>query len=198
MNTFTVNTPDAQFAAAFKSLPLYLELQKSMSDDAVFEKACRIFFEEHPEVPRPKPVGVLDLVIDKEDALDIIGGKLRLIYGQYDDFSDELYDEDVLDFENAHNDDRLWKEMLLDFNDSVRGVLSLHLHDKEDSWSLDVECEENNTVMLNDEQIRDLQDRYDFHEFDDRLTELNCAGVPADERPIYFYFAIGKILKSTL
>lgn len=199
MNTFNINTPVSRFIAAFKTLPAYLELQKDMNEsDEVFEKARKIFFGEHPEVPRPKPIQCLDLVIDPAGAYEIIIGRRMVVYEPYDEFADDLYDENVMAFEEAHWEDEPMRLQLLDFTDSVRGVLNLHLHDEDETWYIDIECVENNTVIPQDDQVKDLQDRFGFHDLDAELTELNRLHTPVEERPSYFYFALGKITKTNL
>ena len=199
MKKYTVKTRRSQYAYAFKTLPRYLELMNSMRDnDEVFEKARTIFFQEHPEVPRPEIIRELDLVIDKADALDVLNEKRRVVYAPYEDLTDELYDQKVLDFEEAHWDDPLMKQMLLDFTDSVRGVMKLHLHDESNTWYLDILCEENNTVMVKNDQIMDLQERYGFHDLDDELAKHNSLGTEVGNRPIYFYFALTKVQNTNL
>ena len=60
-------------------------------DSDVFDKARDVFFKIHPEVPRPKPIQVMDLVIDEEDAVDILRGTRKIVYGSCDELMDELY-----------------------------------------------------------------------------------------------------------
>ena len=199
MNAFDINTPASQFAAAFKTLSVYQELQNSMlENDEVFEKAREIFFKEHPEVPRPKPIQCLDLVIDPTSAYEIIIGRRMVVYGSYDEFADELYDENVLAFEETYWNDELMRRQMMDFTDKVRGVLNLHLHDEDGTWYIDVECVENNTVFPKNDQVKDLQDRFGFHDLDTELAEQNRRHTPEDRRPVYFYFALGNITKTNL
>ena len=179
------------------TLEEYLELQKKFVDPAVFDKARKEFFETHPDVPRPKMVDRLNLIMRKEFALEILKGTKTVeirAYSQH--YSDRLYDKDVLAYEEAHWDDELLRLQMLDFNDSVRGVKQIHFHNYNNSWYLDVECIENNTVVVVDDQVQYLQDEFGCHEFDEELTSLNKRR--AKDRPIYFYFAIGKILGTNL
>ena len=55
---------------------------------------------------------------------------------------------------------------------------------------------DNNTIVVNDEQVGYLRAEYGCHEFDEELERLNKRN--AKDRPIYFYFAIGKILATDL
>ena len=167
-------------------------------DDEVFFRSCRkAFFQAHPECPRPKPIERLDLVMKKEYAKEILSGTKKVEIRAFSEFySSRLYDKKVLAFEDEHWDDEPLRTMMLDFNDSVRAVKTIHFHDYGKTWFLDVECPENNTVVLVDDQVKYLQEQYGFHEFDEQLADLDAAEAP--ERPIFFYFAIGKILGTDL
>lgn len=175
----------------------YQKLRLQFGDEKVFEEARKNFFAEHPEVPRPKPIECLNLIMRKEFAEEILAGTKKVeirAYSQH--YCDRLYDKDVLAFEDAHWDDELLRMQMLDFNDSVRAVKKIHFHNYNNSWYLDVECPENNTVVVVDDQIKYLQDMYDCHEFDEDLERLNK--MRAKDRPIYFYFVVDKILGTNL
>lgn len=179
------------------TLEQYLELQKKFDDDVVYEKAREAFFKAHPDCPKPKPIEKLDLVMKKEYAKEIIAGTKTVEIRNYSDFySSRLYDKDVLAFEDEHWDDELMRLMLLDFNDSVRAVKTIHFHDYGKTWYLDVECIDNNTVVVTDNQVQHLQKTFNCHEFDEMLADLNAQN--ATERPIFFYFAVGKVLGTDL
>ena len=176
----------------------YLELQKLFADDTALFSRCReAFFKAHPDCPRPRPIEKLDLVMKKEYALEILSGAKTVEVRSYSDhYVSRLYDKAVLAYEDEHWDDELMRMQMIDFNDSVRAVKTIHFHDYGKTWFLDVECIDNNTVLLVDEQVTYLQDEFGCHEFDQMLAELNGSG--ATERPMYFYFALGKILGTNL
>ena len=175
----------------------YLKIQANFNDPEFFAEQRAKFFAEHPDVPRPKPVECLNLIMRKEFAEEIIKGTKTVEVRSYSNhYCDRLYDKDVLAYEDAHWDDDLLRMQMIDFNDSVRAVKKIHFHNYNNSWFLDVECVDNNTVLLVDEQVKYLQDEYNCHEFDEELARLNKRR--ANERPIYFYFAIGKILDTNL
>ena len=174
-----------------------MKLRERFGDQAIFNTARKKFFAEHPDCPRPKPIPCLDLVLRREYAEQIFFDEKRVEIRSYSaHYCGRLYDKDVLTYEEKHWDNELMKMQMIDFNDSVRAVETLHFHNYNNTWFLDVECIDNNTVVLVDDQVKFLQDEYDFHEFDEELDELNKQG--AKERPIYFYFAIGAILGTNL
>ncbi len=175
----------------------YMKLQKSFGDPAIFEAARKKFFEEHPDCPKPRPIECLNLIMRREYAEEILAGIKRVEIRSYSShYCDRLYDKAVLDYEDAHWDDEVMRMQMLDFNDSVRAVKKIHFHNYNNSWFLDVECTDNNTVLLVDEQVQFLQDEYGFHDFDEELAGLNKR--KAKERPIFFYFALGDILETNL
>ena len=185
--------------ADFKNMTLeeYLKLQENFNDTDFFEQCRKEFFEAYPDCPRPKPIECLDLVMRKEFAKEIIAGTKTVEIRSYSDFyCNRLYDKVVSAYEEAHWDDQLMRMMMIDFNDSVRAVKTIHFHDYGKTWFLDVECIDNNTVLVNNEQVSFLQEEYDCHEFDEILAELNAEN--ATERPIFFYFAVGKVLGTNL
>ena len=180
-----------------KTVEEYLELQKQFDNNEVFNAAREQFFADHPDCPRPKPIEKLDLVMRKEFANEIIAGTKTVEVRSYSDFyCSRLYDKKVLAYEEANWDDELLRMQMIDFNDSVRAVKTIHFHDYGKTWFLDIECIDNNTVIINDEQVGYLQEQYNCHEFDEELAELNAEN--ASERPVYFYFAVGKILGTDL
>lgn len=184
---------------SFKDMTIeeYTLFQKQFDDPAAFEFYRNLFFEQRPDVPRPKRIKKLDLVMKKECALEILSGRKAVEIRKYSDFYvSRMYDKAVLDFEENNWDNELLRLQMLDFNDSVRAVETIHFHDYGKTWFLDVECTENNTVVLVDDQVEYLRDEFGFHEFDDELAELNARG--EDKRPLYFYYVIGKILDTDL
>ena len=175
----------------------YLDLQARFADQSVFDAARKKFFEDHPDCPKPRPVECLNLIMRKEFAEQILSGEKKVEIRAYSDhYCSRLYDEAVLKYEDEHWDDELMRMQMMDFNDSVRAVKKIHFHNYNNSWFLDVECIENNTVVVNDEQVSYLRDEYGCHEFDEELSRLNKRG--AKDRPVYFYFAIGRILATDL
>lgn len=175
----------------------YKAVRARFNEPGVFEAERKRFFEEHPDCPRPKPVECLNLIMRREYAEEIVRGEKKVEVRSYSQhYCDRLYDKDVLAYEDKHWDDELMRMRMMDFNDSVRAVKKIHFHNYNNTWHLDVECVDNNTVLLVDEQVKYLQDEYGFHDFDEELERLDKKG--SNERPIFFYFAVGRILDTDL
>ena len=147
-------------------------------DSPVYEEARKKFLEEHPDCPKPKPIECLNLIMRREFAEQI------------------LSDKDMLAYEDKYWDDELMRMQIIDFTNSVRAVKKIHFHNYNNSWFLDVECVDNSTVIVNDEQVGYLRDEFGCHEFDEELTMLNRR--KAEDRPIYFYFAVGQVISTNL
>lgn len=175
----------------------YMAERPKFADQEYFDAARKRFFEEHPDCPRPKPIECLNLIMRRQFAEEILAGEKKVEVRSYSQhYFDRLYDKEVLKYEDEHWDDALLRAQMLDFNDSVRAVKKIHFHNYNDSWYLDVECIDNNTVAMVDDQVQYLRDEYGCHEFDEELERLNRRN--AEERPIYFYFAMGKVLSTNL
>lgn len=175
----------------------YVALSAKFGDEKVFTEAREAFFKEHPDCPKPQPIECLNLIMKKEYALDILKGIKKVEVRAYSDhYWGRLYDKKVLEYENKHWDDDLMRMQMCDFNDSVRAVKKIHFYNYNNSWHLDVECIDNNTVVVVDDQVKFLQEEYGCHEFDEMLAEFNKK--KEKNRPIFFYFALGKVLDTNL
>ncbi len=155
------------------------------------------FLEKHPDLPSPEPVRCLNLIMRKEFAQEILSGEKTVeirAYSQH--YTDRLYDKTVLEYEKAHWDDPEMRAGILEFTDSIRPVDKIHFHPYNNNWFLDVECIENGTVIVNEEQVGYLREVYGCHEFDEMLEELEMRD--AKDRPIFFFFALGKVLGTDL
>ena len=175
----------------------FKQRRQTFGDPEAYDAAREQFFREHPDCPRPKPIERLDLIMRVEYAIDILRGRKKVeIRNSSPFYWKRLHDPDVMAYEDKYWDDELMRLQMLDFNDSVRAVETIHFHNYSNSWYLDVKCIDNNTVLLVDDQVAFLREAYGFTEFDEELEMLNKR--KAKERPLYFYFTIGDILGTNL
>lgn len=178
------------------TLEEYKVLRTKFDNDEVFEKERKRFFEEHPDIPKLKPIERLSLVMKREFAEAIVAGTKTIEIRDADSvkYQNMLYDKDMEAYWEAHWDDELMQLQLMDFTSTVRPVFSIHFYNYNNSWSLDVECIENEVIAVNEENVQYLRDTFHSDEFDEVLEDIKKYNVPDDQLPMYFYFAVGKIL----
>jgi len=82
--------------------------------------------------------------------------------------------------------------------DPIRQVRQIHFYDYNGTWSLDVSVKETGLIAITEADIKMLQDRFACHDYDAEPARLTAMGVPENERPLLFFFAIDKILKKDI
>ena len=104
----------------------------------------------------------------------------------------------MLDMLNEYAEDEEVKQICAPYDvdaflDPLRVVKTIRFHNYNDTWSLTVECTENNIIALSDPNIDYMYNEFGDTEFAESVRELQKAGV--EDRPIVFYFALGKIIE---
>lgn len=159
-----------------------------------FYKAQADYWQKNPKA-QPKAVACLNLIMKREFAEKILKGEKKLEFRAYTQhYVDRLIDKDVdnylADHEGKEDDD------LHTFAEVVRPVLKIHFHNYSNSWHLDVECTNNFIMPIAEPWVKNIQDTFGCHEMDEMLADLEKR--KAKDRPLFFVFALGKVLDTDL
>ena len=145
-------------------------------------RAMYPIYRESSEIER------LDMVIKREDAEAIIRGDKTVEFRAMSEYYiKRFYDEQVLQFMQEHRDDPLVQECA----DPLKVVKTIHLHNYNNSWSLEVECKLNNVLVVNEETVRHMQEEHRCYELDSILEQEK----DKHEKSMFFYFVLGPIIK---
>lgn len=170
----------------------------SYNNKEEYEAQVMEFQEKYPDFKPAKDIEVLNLVMTRKNAKEIIEGKKKVEFRAYSDhYVGRLFDRNVLDFLKNHDGDEKVEQAIEDgIVDPLRIVRKIHFHDYNNSWYLDVDVSVNDNLAITKEDVEMLNNLYDCHEMDRMLRSLELQ--KEKERPLYFFFVIDKITGTNL
>lgn len=166
-----------------------------MTDEQYFAAQDKFFERYH--APRSKPIEMLDLVLSREEADEIIKGERKVVvrpfsYSYFHYLTDHFVDEWMTEHRDSFGMDM---EAFKEFMCATRPVTKIHFHDKNNTWFLDVTCIENALIWLTLENVRDLNRRYNCKDLNRQVIMVENLD-SSDEWPMFYYFALGHILQT--
>lgn len=155
------------------------------------------FRSSYPDAPEPKRKDMLNLILKKEIAHEIISGEKKVEIREFSPFyKSRVWDNEIEAYIEQHPE--ISHEYGMGIYDPIVQVDKIHFYSYSNTWHLDVEVNYTTVISVCDADVKFLQDEYGCHEFDQWLADLNRQGIPEDERPQFFIFVIGKILDKKL
>lgn len=166
------------------------------------------FLAKYPDAPVSEDIECLNLIMRKEFAMQILRGEKKVEIRAYSQFYyNRLFDKTVMEWGDKKAEEmqkngvdegivNAFVADCVDFLSPLRRVKKIHFHNYDNTWYLDVECVDNYQLAVVREQVEELQELYDCHEFDEMLEDLEKK--KDKERPLYFYFVVGKVIDTNL
>lgn len=170
----------------------------SYNNKEEYEARVRDFQEKYPDFKPAKDIEVLNLTMIRKNAKEIVEGKKKVEYRVYSDhYIGRMFDRNVLDFMKNHEGDEVVQQAIDDgIVDPLRMVMSIHFHDYNNSWYLDVDVSANDSISLKKEDMDFLHAEYDSHDLDSAFNSLELQ--KTKERPLYFFYVIDKVTGTNL
>ena len=135
--------------------------------------------------------------MSRQNAELIVAGKKTVEFREFKEhYGNRILDKKVMKW--REDNDAILSDEDLAYADPVRPVQTIHFYDYNKIWCLDVTIKETGIICINNEDVTMLQERFGCHEQDGYLALLDSKGIPENERPLFFYFAINTIIRSTL
>lgn len=135
-----------------------------------------------------KEVESYDLLMKKDNALDIISGKKTLEIRVFSNHYSMIF----TDFEQLEKNNKL-REVGNDDDcvEPLKGIKYIHFHNYSNSWTLDVKIDEIGLSSMVEEDIEDLHD-FDFHDYDNEWQQYKDKDI--EDIPMFYWLHIKDIV----
>ena len=130
------------------------------------------------------------LIMRKEHALEILRGEKILEIRWYSEkYWGMFIDKGVLEANRKARAEGRTDDIKPPYRTDIHYV---HFYNYNNTWSLDCEIDGIGRAFLTREDIEYLNDRYDFHDYDNEWQQYE--GMREDETPLFFYLHIASVV----
>lgn len=130
-----------------------------------------------------------DLILTKENALEILSGKKKIdIRVMSDTYINKFLDKKV----RAEQEKASERGEEVFIEDAIKPIWLARFRNYKKTWWMDVVLSEVGLCMMEEEEIKELAEDFDFHDYDNEWQQY--ADLPDEEKPMFFILAIDKIL----
>ena len=166
-------------------------------DPEQFDRELKEFRANYPDCPPVNPIPVLDLIMKREYAEAILRGEKKVEFREFSEhYVNRIYDKAMVEFVDRNIKD-VEVAMAVDYYISeIRPVQTIHFHNYNNSWFLDVSVKVNDLVSVTTKDVKFLHEQFGNHELDEELKQVQRE--KNQNPPLYFYFEIGEVLDTNL
>lgn len=162
-----------------------------------WEKEHDEFKAKYPDMPETKPIKCLDLIMKREWAEKILMGEKKIEFRDYTEhYAKRLFDKDVMDYIDKHLDDEEFMAGYEYLYSPLRQVETIHFHNYNNTWYLDVEVEINQIVEATQEDADNLFEEYGC---DELYADVEWQKKhPKEEIAKFFFFVVKDVIDTNL
>lgn len=157
------------------------------------------FIETHTDCPTAEPIQRLDLIMKREWAEKILSGTKKVEFRDYTDYyCKRLFDSKVIAYIENNKSNEAIKAQIGNFVNPLRRVNSIHFHNYNNTWFLDVEVTHNDFMRITKADVDFLRNKFGSYDCNEELKYYESKRVSEKQRPVYFYFVLGDIIDTNL
>lgn len=170
---------------------------KTEKEDMEFERGRKLFYKTFPDCPKPKEIERLNLIMKLDHAIDILTGEKRWEWRKASEYYfRRLFSQEVYEYAEKHKDDEKFQE-LYPYALTMNDVVTIHFHDYNNEWFLDVECTGTYDVFATEENAQFFREELNCHDLDDEAAW--CAAYCEEGEETEFYaMELGEVLDTNL
>lgn len=162
-----------------------------------WDKEHEAFMAKYPDLPLPEPIPCLDLIMKREWAEKILTGEKKVEFRDYTEhYAKRMFDKKTLDYIDKHLEDAEFMAGYEYLFSPLRQVETIHFHNYNNTWYLDVEVDINQVIEATQEDADYLYDEYGCDELYEDVEWQNKH--PREEITKFFCFIIKDVIDTNL